>query len=369
MTIAILALLAWTWLLAWHGSFWASAPELAPATPPTAPDIAIIVPARDEAEVIAASLASLLAQSYPGRFRLILVDDRSTDATAAIAAALPGADRLTILPGAPRPAGWAGKPWAMHQGAAAATEPYILFTDADIVHHPAHLATLVAKAEASGVDLVSEMVALNCESPAEHALIPAFVYFFQLLFPFAWANDPTRATAAAAGGTMLIRRRALQRIGGIAAIRDALIDDCALAARVKRGGRIFLGHSGLAHSIRRYPAAADIWQMIARSAYVQLRRSPLLLAASTAGLALLFLAPPWFALTGHGGARLAGLAAWAAMAWSFQPTLARYARSPLWGAALPAIAAFYMAATLDSARAHHFGSGVAWKGRAYEGTT
>jgi hopene-associated glycosyltransferase HpnB len=363
--IAAASLLAWLWLLALHGRFWQSGPALAPMRPRHAPPIAIVVPARDEAEGIAASIGSLLAQDYPGPFRVVLVDDGSTDGTAAIARALPGADRLTIIPGAPRPAGWAGKLWAVHQGVAATDEPLILLTDADIAHDPAHLATLVAQQERTGCDLVSEMVRLNTASLAERALIPAFVYFFQLLYPFARVNDPLRATAAAAGGTVLVTRTALARIGGIAAIADRLIDDCALATKVKQGGRIWLGHSDLARSIRPYPGVASIWAMVARSAYVQLRHSPLLLAGTLLGLALVFLAPPAYALAGEGAARLAGLLAWTGMAASFLPTLRRYGASRLWTPLLPLVALFYMAATLGAAWRHHSGRGVAWKGRAY----
>ncbi len=365
--IAALALLAWAYLLGLHGRFWQSGPVLPAARPAEAPAVAVVVPARDEAEHVAASIGSLLAQDYPGAFRVILVDDASSDATAAIARALPGAERLTVIAGAPRPAGWAGKLWALHQGVAETSEELVLLTDADITHDPRHLSTLVAKAQADDLDMVSEMVALACETPAERALIPAFVYFFQLLYPFARVNDPLSATAGAAGGTVLIRRRALTRIGGIASIREALIDDCTLAAKVKAGGRIWLGHSALARSIRPYATPADIWRMIARSAYVQLRRSPLLLLGSILGMALLFLAPPYFALMGEGWAQAAGLLAWGAMALSFQPTLARFRRSPLWGLALPAIAGFYMAATLGSALDHHRGRGVVWKRRAYAG--
>jgi len=363
--IALLALLAWAWLLALHGRFWQSGPALAPLHPRAAPPIAIIVPARDEAALIARSIASLLAQDYPGPFRVVLVDDNSTDATAAIARSLPGAERLTVIAGTNRPAGWAGKLWAVHQGVAATDEPLVLLTDADIEHDPGHLASLVAQAETTGCDMVSEMVRLNTASWAERALIPAFVYFFQLLYPFARVNDPLSATAAAAGGTVLIRREALARIGGIAAIADRLIDDCALAAKVKQGGRIWLGHSDLARSIRPYPGMADIWRMVARSAYVQLRHSPLLLLGALAGLALIFLAPPAFALFGDGSTQAAGALAWAGMAASFLPTLRRYGRSRAWAPLLPLIALFYMAATLAAATSHHFGHGVAWKGRAY----
>ena len=365
--IAALALLAWVYLLAWHRRFWQSGPELHPAAPQVAPDVAIVVPARDEAGTIAACIGSLLAQDYAGQFRVVLVDDGSTDGTGDLACALPGADRLQVIAGSPRPAGWAGKLWAVQQGVAATTAELVLLTDADITHDPRHLATLVAQAERSGVDMVSEMVALNCTSPAERSLVPGFVYFFQLLDPFAAVNDPLSATAGAAGGTVLIRRRALDRIGGIAAIQGALIDDCALAAAVKRGGRIWLGHSGLARSIRPYPQFADIWRMIARSAYVQLRYSPLLLLGTVLGLALVFLAPPALALFGHGLPRLAGALAWLGMALSFLPTLRRYRQTPLWAPLLPAVAVFYLAATLGSAWNHHRGRGVVWKRRAYAG--
>jgi hopene-associated glycosyltransferase HpnB len=355
--LSVLALLAWIWLVALHGRFWQAGPILAPAAPVFHPPVAIVVPARDEAEGIAASIGSLLAQNYAGPFRVVLVDDNSTDATAAIARALPGAERLTVIDGAPRPRGWAGKLWAVHQGVAATDEALVLLTDADIVHDPRHLSTLVAKLLSSRVDMVSEMVALRCESWAERALIPAFVYFFALLYPFAWVNDGLRATAAAAGGTVLIRRTALARIGGIAAISGALIDDVALAAKVKIGGRIWLGHSALARSVRPYPGWRDVWRMIARSAYVQLRLSPVRLVLSTLGLALLFVVPViggWI-----------GLAAWAIMAASFWPTLRRFGLSPVWAVFLPAIALFYMAATIGSALDHHRGRGVVWKNRAY----
>ena len=367
--IAGAALLAWAWLLALHGRFWQSGPVLASVRPHEAPvvvpAVVIVVPARDEAEVIARSLGSLLAQDYSGPYRIILVNDNSRDATAAIARELPGSGRLTVIQGRARPAGWAGKLWAVHQGVAASTESLVLLTDADIEHDPGHLSSLVAQAEATGCDMVSEMVRLNTTSWAERALVPAFVYFFQLLYPFAWVNDPLRATAAAAGGSVLIRRAALARIGGVASIADRLIDDCALAEKVKRGGRIWLGHSDLARSIRRYPGLIDIWRMVSRSAYVQLRHSPLLLAGTVLSLGLVFLAPPGFALWGEGNARAAGLLGWAAMAASLLPTLRRYGRSGAWAPFLPLIAIFYMAATLGAAWSHHFGHGVAWKGRAY----
>ncbi|MDE2200765.1 MAG: glycosyltransferase [Rhodospirillales bacterium] len=359
--LAILSLAVWLYLVLLHGRFWQAGPVLAAASPKSAPPVCVIVPARDEAAVIARSVGSLLAQDYAGPLRVVLVDDNSDDGTAAIAAGLAGADRLTILQGRPRPAGWAGKLWAVHQGIDATDEEMLLLTDADIAHDPGHVATLVAAIE-DGSDMVSEMVSLHCESLAERALVPAFVYFFALLYPFAWVNDPLRATAAAAGGTVLIRRRALARTGGIAAIRTALIDDVALARAVKRGGRIRLAHSTQARSIRPYPRFADIWTMVTRSAYVQLRNSPALLVLTTLGLALVFLVPPLAALAWHSWS---GALAWALMAGSFWPTLHRFGRSPLWAPALPLIALFYMAATIGAAWNYHRGRGVVWKSRAY----
>ncbi len=362
--LALLALAVWAYLLLGHGRFWSAGPSLPAALPAAAPDLDVVVPARDEAEGVERCLRSLLAQDYPGTLRIVLVDDGSTDGTGALARALAG-ERLRVVSGLPRPPGWSGKLWAVQQGVAQGTAPLVLLCDADIVHHPAHAATLAAKIGA-GFDLVSEMVALNCESPAERALVPAFVFFFQLLYPFARCNHPRRRTAAAAGGTVLVRRAALERIGGIAAVRGALIDDVALAAAVKRGGRIWLGHSQLARSIRPYPEAADVWRMVARTAYVQLRFSPVILAGTVAGLALIWLVPPAAALLGPGWlARGAGLLALAGALASYLPTLRRFGLSPLWALALPLVACFYMAATIGSALDHHRGRGVVWKRREY----
>ena len=366
-SLALLAALTWLYLLFGHGHFWQAGPKLTPRRPAAAPPVAVIVPARDEAPTIGSALRSLLAQDYPGPCRVILVDDGSTDGTGDIGRRI-GDKRLTVIAGAPRPAGWSGKLWAVAQGLEAAEDAdLLLLTDADIVHEPAHLATLVAQAGDRDLDLVSEMVALSCDSRAERALVPAFVFFFQLLYPFAWVNDPLRATAAAAGGTILLRRRALRRIGGIAAVHGALIDDVALAAAVKRGGRIWLGHATLARSVRPYPAFADIWRMIARTAYVQLRYSPWLLLATALAMALVYLVPPLAVFFAFGAARWLGLAAWAMMAGAYLPTLRRFGRSPVWAPALPLVAAFYLAATVGSAVNHYRGRGIAWKGRAYRG--
>ncbi len=366
MTLAVLAFLAWAYLLKLHGRFWQAGPVLAPACPASPPDVDVVIPARDEAAGIGDALCSLMAQDYTGRLRIFLVDDGSTDGTGAVARGLVDA-RLAIIDGKPRPPGWSGKLWAVSQGVARSTAALVLLTDADIVHEPTHVATLVAKAERDGLDLVSEMVELRCATWAERALVPAFVFFFQLLYPFAWVNDPMRSTAAAAGGTILLRRRALDRIGGIEAVRGALIDDVALAAAVQRGGRIWLGHSRLARSVRPYPGAADIWRMVARTAYVQLRFSPVILLGTVLGLALVWLAPPLLVLCGNGAARVLGALAWAGSMASFLPTLRRFGQSPLWALALPAIAGFYLAATIGSAIDHHRGRGVVWKRRAYQG--
>ena len=367
--LAILALLIWIYLVFAHGRFWQSGPVLPVTYPATAPSVAVVVPARDEAPMIEATIRSLLAQDYPGPFRVILTDDNSTDGTGDIARAI-GDPRLTVVTGAPRPAGWSGKLWAVSQGVAESGDAaLLLLTDADIVHEPAHLSCLVARIEQDGLDLVSEMVKLACASRAERVLVPAFVYFFQLLYPFAWVNDGLKKTAAAAGGTILVRRRALRRIGGVEHVRGALIDDVALATAVKKGGRIWLGHADLARSARPYPAVADIWRMIARTAFVQLRYSLPLLVATTLGMALVWLMPPVAALFGHGRAFWCGIVAWMLLSVSYLPTLTRFGRSPVWAPLLPLIACFYMAATISSAVNHFRGVGVAWKGRAYPGAT
>ena len=363
--IAALALLAWTYLLLLHGRFWQAGPVLGPARPASAPAVDIVIPARDEAAGIEAALRSLLAQDYAGPLRIVLVDDGSTDGTGTIARGIQD-PRLLVVDGRLCPPGWSGKLWAVAQGMEHTAAELVLLTDADIVHDPAHVATLAAKAE-TGLDLVSEMVELRCTSPAERALVPAFVFFFQMLYPFAWVNDPARRTAAAAGGTVLLRRAALDRIGGIASLRGALIDDVTLAARVKPGGPVWLGHSALARSVRPYPGAVDIWRMVARTAYVQLRFSPLILLGTVLGLALVWLAPPLLALLGHGAARWMGAAAWAGSMASYLPTLRRFRQSPAWALALPGIALFYLAATIGSAVDHHRGRGVVWKRRAYQG--
>jgi hopene-associated glycosyltransferase HpnB len=365
--LVVLSLLIWCWLLTMHGQFWRAGPILPVAIPSRAPPVSIVVPARDEAPFIERTIRSLLAQNYSGPFHVTLVDDRSEDGTGAIVRAI-GDPRLTVLTGSERPAGWAGKLWALQQGVTTSgNAEYFLLTDADIEHDVPHLASLVAAAEQHDLDMVSEMVALSCDSWAEKALVPTFVFYFQLLYPFAWVNNPLCGTAAAAGGTVLIRRRALIRIGGIEAVRGALIDDVALAGAVKTGGRIFLGHAALARSVRPYPGFSDVWHMIARSAYAQLHFSPVLLAGTTLAMALVWLVAPLAVIFGHGTTFWLGLLTWVLFAAAYLPTLARFRRSFLWAALLPAIAVFYMAATIGSAMNYHRGRGVVWKGRAYAG--
>jgi hopene-associated glycosyltransferase HpnB len=366
--LALTAVAIWVYLIAAHGRFWLSRPELAPVACMRGPRVDIVVPARDEAESIGPVIASLLAQDYgagfPKSFAVTLVDDNSTDGTAGRAGRAPN---LNVLQGTPKPAGWVGKMWALEQGIAAGDAPLILLTDADILHEPRHLSTLVACLERSKLDMASEMVHLNCSSLAERALVPAFVYFFQMLYPFAKVNDARSSVAAAAGGTVLIRREALQRIGGIGAIKGALIDDVSLAKAIKGrgGGAIFLGHSALATSVRPYAGLADIWRMIARTAFTQLRHSAWLLLGTLLGLSLVWLVPPATALLGHGWARACGLAACALAVVSYLPTLARYRRSFAWALALPLIALFYMAATVGSAVDEWSGAGARWKSRSY----
>lgn len=373
--LASMAVAVWAYLLIGRGGFWltrqrddGAASEQGPW-----PAIVAIIPARDEAETVGRTITSLLQQDYPGEFSILLVDDQSRDGTAevarAAAASLGEATRLTVLPGRPLPAGWTGKLWAQHQGVEAAlvlSRPpvYLLLTDADIVYAAHSVRALMMRARAGGYVLTSLMAKLHCTTLAERFFIPAFIFFFQMLYPFAWANDPRRATAAAAGGCMLARCDALAQAGGMAAIRDALIDDCTLAKKLKAYGPIWIGLTHSVSSIRAYPAFADIRGMISRTAYAQLRYSPLLLAGTIIGLALTFIAPVVLALFAGGAARLLGIAAWISMAFAFQPTLRFYRASPLWGLTLPAIAATYMAFTVDSAYQHWRGRSGMWKGRA-----
>jgi hopene-associated glycosyltransferase HpnB len=375
IVIGAASLAIWVYLLLGRGEFWRCRPrdtgDVAP--PPAWPAIAAIVPARDEAEHIGDSVASLLRQHYPGPFTVILVDDDSTDGTKeaaerAAAAASAGHRFVAVGSGGP-PGGWTGKLWAVNQGVAAAmTErpTYLLLTDADIVHAPGNLRWLVAHAQAGRFVLTSLMAKLRCESFAERSHNPAFIFFFQMLYPFPWVNRAERTTAAAAGGCMLVRADALATAGGISSIRNALIDDCALAEKLKRHGPIWIGLTERVRSIRAYQWN-DVRQMISRTAYTQLGYSPLALVGTIAGMGVTYVAPVCLAIAASGPARWLGLASWALMAVAFQPSLRLYRLSPLWGLALPFIALLYMLYTLDSAYQYGRGRGGVWKGRAQAG--
>jgi len=372
LSISALGLAIWIYLVFARGGFWLGRERdnSHPPRPAALPNVAIVVPARNEAENIAQSVTSLLAQDYPA-FALLLVDDDSSDGTADIArqtaVALGKQDRLTIVSGTPLPPRWTGKLWAVRQGIAAAEEKfapkYLMLTDADIVHAPDTLSWLVAHAEEGSRVLTSLTARWRCGNLPERVHIPAFIYYFAMLYPFAWVNRADHAMAGAAGGCMLVRADALRAAGGIDVIRDALIDDCALAAAMKKQGPIWLGLTDRVVSIRPYTTWGEIRRMVARSAYTQLNYSPLQLIGCVAGLILTYMVPPVMALLASGWAQVFGIAAWALMAISFQPILRFYRLSPLWGVALPAITFLFMLYTLDSAYQYAAGKGGAWKGR------
>jgi hopene-associated glycosyltransferase HpnB len=448
----VLVAAAWAYLVAGHGGFWRTDVRLPgrPGSPGPRPwpSVAAVVPARDEAAILPETLPTLLAQDYPGAFSVVLVDDASTDGTAAVAAALsarasspaptgasaaaptgssspvstgasgagasgavstgasgavstgagaagpirtaarsaPASVPLRVVSGSPPAAGWAGKVWAMAQGVAAAGEcDYLLFTDADIALEPGVVAGLVRAATADDRALVSQMALLRCETGWERWIVPAFVYFFAQLYPFRRVGRPRARTAAAAGGCMLVRREVLAAAGGLERIAGARIDDVALARLLKRGparARCWLGFTTSVHSRRPYPGLGGLWDMVARSAYTQLRYSPALLAGTVAGLCWLYLLPPVAALGGLAAAGQhpagpavwwwcagAGLAGWALMTFSYLPVLRLYRLSPLRAPGLPVIALLYTAMTVDSARRHRLGRGGEWKGRAVQGAS
>ncbi|MCW2275222.1 hopene-associated glycosyltransferase HpnB [Rhodoblastus acidophilus] len=368
--LGLLVLAIWLVLIFLRGKFWACLDTDfdSPRVLTNWPSVVAVVPARDEAALIAKSLGSLLTQEYGGDFHVVLVDDQSSDGTADIARALPGAEALTVLDGAAPPPGWTGKVWAMEQGFRHAREKFaprlLLFTDADILHAPDSLRMLVARAEADVIGLTSLMALLRCESFAEKLLVPAFVYFFQMLYPFRWARDPRKRTGAAAGGCMLVRPDLLMTAGGLESMKGALIDDCALALRMKTVGPVWLGLTKRVRSLRPYPGIGDIGRMISRSAYAQLKFSPMRLFGATLGLALTFLAPVWLALTAPGAAGLLGALALGLMIASFMPINRFYGLSRAWAALLPLIAGVYMVYTVRSALDYHRGRGGMWKGRA-----
>lgn len=379
-----LPLLVWLYLVFLHGGFWRKGPRL--PDPPTHagpwPPIAVLVPARNEADLIGRTVTGLLGQDYPGALRVFLIDDDSSDGTASQAVKAARAcgreDALTVVVAPTLPAGWTGKLWALQAGHAAARTSFdqaefIWLCDADIGHPPTALRRLVSFALADRRDLVSLMVLLKAEGFWGRMLVPPFVYFFRKLYPFAWAADPSRRTAAAAGGCVLLSRETFEQAGGFETIHGALIDDCALATAIKHhdgGGRIWLGLTHSSVSLRPYAGFADIWNMVARSAYTQLRYSPLLLLGTLVGLAITYLGPPITLIAGLmiADGLVAGLggAAWALMALSFLPILRLYRLSLLWAPTLPLVAALYSAMTFASAWRHWRGRGGYWKGRSHQ---
>jgi hopene-associated glycosyltransferase HpnB len=375
--LATLPVFIWVYLLCARGGFWRVPREndieagALRADPGAGRRVVAVIPARDEAPVIGDAVRSLLRQDFAGSLHVIVVDDGSSDGTAraatVAAAGLGQATNLTVVAASALPAGWSGKVWAMSRGAALAAtlEPdYLLFTDADIRHEPDNVATLVARAELERRDLVSYMVTLSTATRAERCLIPAFVFFFFKLYPPRWIAAVQSRVAGAAGGCMLVRPTALARAGGLAAIRAEIIDDCALARAMKRSGAtLWLGVTRTASSSRRYGSFAEIGQMISRTAFNQLGHSWLLLCATLLGLFLTYLLPPLLLLSGQPLASGLGLAAWLLMSVAYAPTIRFYRVSPLWCAALPAIAGFYAVATLHSALRYARGSGGEWKGR------
>jgi hopene-associated glycosyltransferase HpnB len=373
--LALFVVALWLYLLAARGRFWLAEhrddhPEL--PFPPLWPAVTAVIPARDEAATIMRCLRSVLGQDYPGKLDVVVVDDNSRDGTAALAAetaaAVGASARLTVVNGEPLPPDWTGKVWAVKQGIDVAlgqgqASKYLLLTDADIAYAPQALRRLVCRAESGPTVLTSVMAKLRCESFAERCFMPAFIFFFQMLYPFTWVNRREHATAAAAGGCMLVRADALSAAGGMEAIRNAIIEDCALAKRLKAAGPIWLGLSTRVQSIRRYDTVGPIRQMITRSAYAELGYSPLRLAIATLAMTVTFIVGPLLAVFGSGIVAWLGLASWGAMAIAFQPTLRLYGLIPVWGIAVPLIALAYMAWTIESAVQHISGRGGAWKGR------
>jgi hopene-associated glycosyltransferase HpnB len=363
--------LIWGYLLLGRGRFWRI---VRPAgVPAAARRAAVIIPARNEAAGIARSIASLLG-SADGSLHIFLVDDSSADGTALLATqaavSVGKVASLTVLQGHPLPPGWSGKLWAVSQGIAAARDfapDFLLLSDADIVHSPATIPSLLDIAESGGYDLVSFMVKLHCRGWAEKMLIPAFVFFFFKLYPPAWISSSRRATAGAAGGCLLIRPQALARAGGMEAIRGEIIDDCALARAVKRsGGKLWLGLTDASASIRPYGSFAEIGRMISRTAFNQLHHSTLLLLGAVVGMAVTYLLPPALLLSRHLAPIALGALAWAFMCAAYLPLVRFYRLNPLWTFTLPLAALFYTGATLHSAVKFWLGRGGQWKGRAQD---
>jgi len=370
--LAAIPLAIWIYLFLARGNFWQLHEDnIQPQTLASWPRVVAIVPARNEAETIAQTVSSLARQDYPGEFSAIIVDDHSEDGTAALArdaAQQPGATRqFDIHRAAELPPGWTGKLWALNEGVQVASShapDFFWFTDADIEHAPDTLRRLVSRAEKESLDLASLMVLLQAKTFPERLLIPPFLYFFLMLYPPRWIADPNARTAGAAGGCILLRREALERIGGIAAIRSEVIDDCALARAVKKsGGKIWMGLTRANVSLRGYGSFAEIRNMIARTAFTQLNYSFLFLVAALAGLFVTFLLPWLSFLAGDDPAWFLASTAICLMSVTFGVTVRFYNLAWPWALALPLAAVYYGYATCVSAARYWLGRGGQWKGR------
>ena len=369
--IAPLAVITWSYLALARGFFWRikNAKPVANDNAEFPGAVVAVVPARNEAELIGTVITSLLNQRVA--MPVILVDDESTDGTADVArhaAEKTGkADALIVIKGKPLPTGWTGKLWSMQQGierARAMNPTWLLLADADVVHGPETVANLNLIASQGPYDLVSFMVKLHCESLPERLLIPAFVYFFFMLYPPAWIRDNRRSTAGAAGGCMLVRAETLKRAGGLESIRGAVIDDCSLARLLKQhGGRLWLGLTDQSQSLRRYETFSHIEHMISRTAFNQLKHSALLLLGTIAGMVITYLAPPLLLLTRSKLTIFMGAAAWAAMTITYSTMVRYYRLNSAWALTLPLAALFYLGATIHSALNYWTGRGGHWKGR------
>jgi len=314
-------------------------------------------------ELIGNTLAGLAVQG--SGMRVIVIDDESTDRTAEVARAS-GIEQLEVISGQPLPAGWSGKLWALEQGRTRVRTELVLLLDADIVLAHGILSALRTKLREERLHLVSLLAHLGMATSWEKLLLPAFVYFFKLIYPFRLTNSSRSRVAAAAGGCILLRAQGLDGIGGFTAVKDAFIDDCALASRIKTaGGRTWLGLTHCAHSQRRY-TLANIWNMVARTAYTQLRYSPLLLLACTILMILYYLVPPAVLTLSHGVTRVLAASGCAMLALPYLPILHYYRLSPLWALLLPFIAMLFLAMTWSSALRYYRGERSRWKGRSYQ---
>ena len=372
--VATLTAVTWSYLALARGSFWRLKSARVDSSDKVgfSGRVAAVVPARNEAAVIGPVVTSLLNQCVA--MPVFVVDDESTDGTADVAwraaeqAGKTGA--LIVIQSKPLPAAWTGKLWAMHQGierARALNPAWLMLADADVLHDAETVANLGRIASQGHYDLVSFMVKLHCESLPEKLLIPAFVYFFFMLYPPAWVRDTRRSTAGAAGGCMLVRSETLKRAGGLEATRGALIDDCSLARLLKQhGGRLWVGLTDQSQSLRRYETFSDIERMVSRTAFNQLKHSSLLLLSTIAGMVITYLAPPLLLLSGSRLALFMGAAAWAVMTMTYSTMVRYYRLNPAWALALPLAALFYLVATMHSALKYWSGSGGDWKGRAQD---